>query len=72
MLKIPASNDIQGNSSAGANNYGKSIQGSAVASNTLSLVSSNTLSLVSSIPKRPEEQTTEEWMQEYDNAEPMS
>jgi hypothetical protein len=71
MIKSTAPNDIQGNPSAGANNYGKSIQGSAVTSNPLSPVSSKSLSLVSSNPKRPEEQTHEEWWQAYDNAEPM-
>jgi hypothetical protein len=70
MIKSHASNDIQGNSSRGVNNYGKSIQGSAVTSNPLSPVSSKSLSLVSSNPKRPEEQTNEEWLQEHNNAEP--
>jgi hypothetical protein len=60
MIKGLAANDIQSNTNACVNNHGTGIQGNAVIGNTLSLVSSD--------PKRPEDQTCEEWLQDYENA----
>ncbi len=60
MIKGHAANDIQSNSSTCVNNHGKGIQGNAVIGNPLSLVSSN--------PKRPEDQSIDEWEQAYDAA----
>jgi hypothetical protein len=60
MIKGHAANDIQSNTNACVNNHGTGIQGNAVIGNPLSLVSSD--------PKRPEDQTCEEWLQDYENA----
>ncbi len=59
MTTKPASNDVAMNLTTGGSKYGLSYQGSAVISIPLS---------VNTVNKSPEEQTTDEWIKDYDNS----